>query len=228
MHPVIPLQFTPVEDDVTDAYGRQKVPVGVGEGEMMMVSKDDTCMVTVEEEGGTLHLRCKWLGVKPDAFYSGIVKVGRKVYVPHGTACSFLNVRVPGQYRKIPFKEGITFRISALAINVPLPGDPSKVLIYARLSNEKHHQMVTFDTVANTLTEHPHSSGNFPPETRRDIEVPQMCDWAVVGNNIHLIHTDRMCEESAHSSFNMDTLKWHKHGPLPFEAYSPAVISAGQ
>eukprot|EP00704_Kipferlia_bialata_P014207 g14207.t1 len=198
MPPVIPLQFTPVEDDVTDVR-HQKVPMAVGEGEMMMVSKDgEICMVTLEEEGETLHLRCKGLDVEPATFFSGIVKVGRKVYIPKGTVCSFLNVRVPGQYMKIPFAEGVFFGVGALAINVPLPGDPSKVLMHSRLSEEKPFQMVTFDTVTNTFTEHPNSSGNFPPKSRRDIDVPRVGDWAVVRNNIHLIHTDRMFEESTH------------------------------
>ncbi|GCA62489.1 hypothetical protein KIPB_003879, partial [Kipferlia bialata] len=227
MPPALLLQFTPVEDSVTDVT-RSRAPVAGGGGEMMMVSKDgEICMVTLEEEGETLHLRCNGLGVTPPYYCSGIVKVGRKVYIPRDTACSFLNVRVPGQCRKIPFKDGIVFEVSALSINVPLPDDPSKVLMHARLSDKKHHQMVTFDTATNTFTVHPNTSGNFP-NIRRRVTVTRVCDWAVMGNNIHLIHTDRMCEESAHSSFDMDTLKWHKHSPLPFEAYSPAVISAGQ
>ncbi|GCA64157.1 hypothetical protein KIPB_013389, partial [Kipferlia bialata] len=184
---------------------------------MMMASKDDEiCMVTLEEEEGTLHLRCKGLGVKSGLFYSAIMKVGRKVYLPRDTACSLLNVRVPGQYRKIPFKEGIVFEVSALSINVPLLADPSKVLMHASLSEETPYQMVTYDTMTNTFTEHPNSSDYFDM-IRRDIEDAQACDWALVSNNVHLIHTDRLDEDSAHSSFDMDTLQWHKHGPIPIE-----------
>ncbi|GCA65213.1 hypothetical protein KIPB_016571, partial [Kipferlia bialata] len=138
-----------------------------------------------------------------------------------------MNVRVPGQSCTTAYTDGVHFNASALGICVPVHANPTKVLMHARGKKDVPHRMVTYDTVTNTFTAHPNTNYSRLSGKRRT-DLHNAADWGVVGSTIHIIDTDRLRETSAHSSFDMDTLQWHKHGPVPFEAYSPAVISAGQ
>ncbi|GCA64319.1 hypothetical protein KIPB_013917, partial [Kipferlia bialata] len=227
--PPVHLDFKYVDcKDIEDRIKKKCFPSAVGGGDMMIPMADgDIGFVVVNEEDDRLRLSCKGVGFKHAKTHSIIVKVGRKVITLNGDKSYLMNLRVPGEIYKIPFKKkGVKLRDSALLITVPLPSDPSKVLIHARFHDRERFHMLTLDTESNTFTHHPNTNYSSLGGCRF-LHTPKACDWGVVGSRIHLIHTDRVFEKSIHNSFDMETFKWHKHGKIPFEVYSPAVISAG-